>query len=203
MIQLSVGNFRRYEPFSVALWLKTPDLKERAVVFHRSGAWTDAGSRGYELLIENGRLSAALVHFWPGNAIRIQAIAPLPVDVWTHVVLTYGGGKRRLFVNGKLADEAAATGKLPTGTVPLTVGGGAKYNEGFSGWIDEVAIYRRALSEAEVNEHRGIGSGEGDEGTGAFPADAGMAGVLPGPPLQQRVHLCGVTHPMQTSTRTT
>ena len=58
-IGLKVGNFRRFEPFTVALWLNTPDVKERAVVFHRSRAWTDAGSRGYQLLIENGRLSAS------------------------------------------------------------------------------------------------------------------------------------------------
>ena len=55
-VDLPLGNFHRHEPFSVSLWLKTPDVKERAVVFHRSRAWTDAASRGYELLIEDGRL---------------------------------------------------------------------------------------------------------------------------------------------------
>ena len=55
-VNLPFGNFRREEPFTVSLWLKTPDVKDRAVVFHRSRAWTDAASRGYELLIEDGRL---------------------------------------------------------------------------------------------------------------------------------------------------
>ncbi|MDB6074760.1 MAG: hypothetical protein JWO89_2400 [Verrucomicrobiaceae bacterium] len=55
-VDLTVGNFHRHDPFSVSLWLKTPDEKARAVVFHRSQAWTVAGSRGYELLIEEGRL---------------------------------------------------------------------------------------------------------------------------------------------------
>ena len=41
-------------------------------MLHRSKAWTDAGSRGYELLIEDGKLCADLVHFWPGNAIGIK-----------------------------------------------------------------------------------------------------------------------------------
>ena len=36
------SSFDRNEPFSVALWLQTPDLKDRGVVFHRSRAWTDA-----------------------------------------------------------------------------------------------------------------------------------------------------------------
>ena len=41
-VDLPVGNFERSQPFSVSLWLETPDLKDRAVVFHRSRAWTDA-----------------------------------------------------------------------------------------------------------------------------------------------------------------
>ena len=68
----SGGAFTRNDPFSIALWINTPDEKDRAVIFHRSRAWTDAGSRGYQLLIEDGCLSASLIHFWPGNAIRIR-----------------------------------------------------------------------------------------------------------------------------------
>ena len=90
-------------------------------------------------------------------------------DKWWHVVMTYGGGKRRLFVNGKLADEAAVTGKLPTGTVPLTVGGGAKYNEGFSGWIDELAVYHRALTAADATAHHGVGTGQAVKGVELSP----------------------------------
>ena len=53
------------------------------MIIHRSMAWTDAGSRGYQLLIEDGKLSVGLIHFWPGNAIGIRAIEPLlaqPLD---------------------------------------------------------------------------------------------------------------------------
>ena len=83
-VTTNVGSFHRHEPFSVSLWLQTPDLKERAVVMHRSRAWTDAGSRGYELLIEEGRLKWSLIHFWPGDAISIRATAPLPLNTWVH-----------------------------------------------------------------------------------------------------------------------
>ncbi|HIA20147.1 MAG TPA: hypothetical protein EYN70_12160, partial [Planctomycetaceae bacterium] len=62
-IGLKVGNFPRYHPFSVSLWMNTPDIKERAVIFHRSRAWTDSASRGYQLLMEKGHLSASLIHF--------------------------------------------------------------------------------------------------------------------------------------------
>ena len=40
------GEFTRDDPFTIALWVKIPDRKDRAVIFHRSRAWTDAGSRG-------------------------------------------------------------------------------------------------------------------------------------------------------------
>jgi hypothetical protein len=52
---LPAGSFNRPDPFTVSLWLQAPEIKERAVVFHRSKAWTDAASRGFELLLEEGR----------------------------------------------------------------------------------------------------------------------------------------------------
>ena len=93
-VNLSQGNFHSYEPFSVSLWIKTPDLKERAVILHRSKAWTDAGSRGYELLIEEGKLKWSLINFWPGNAAAIRAKANLPLNQWVHVTITSDGSGR-------------------------------------------------------------------------------------------------------------
>jgi hypothetical protein len=74
-----VGNFRRSHPFTVSLWLQAPPRHDRAVVFHRSRAWTDAASRGYELLVAEGHLRWSLVHFWPGDAVSVRAAEPLPV----------------------------------------------------------------------------------------------------------------------------
>ena len=88
------GNFTRHDPFSIGLWINTPDEKDRAVVWHRSRAWTDAGSRGYQLLFENGKLSASLIHFWPGNAIRIVTNRTMPVGEWIHVFVTYDGSSQ-------------------------------------------------------------------------------------------------------------
>ena len=68
----AIGNFDRFEPFTISAYVKTPDEKDRAVIFHRSRAWTDAASRGYELLIIDGYLQASLIHFWPGNAISVR-----------------------------------------------------------------------------------------------------------------------------------
>ena len=38
---------------------------------HQSKAPIDAGSRGYELLLENGRVAFGLHHMWPGNSLKV------------------------------------------------------------------------------------------------------------------------------------
>ena len=157
-VDLPIGNFQSSEPFSVSLWLKTPDKKERAVVFHRSRAWTDAASRGYELLIEDGRLKWSLIHFWPGDAISIQAKDTVPLNTWTHVVVTNDGSGRasglRIFVNG--AQSAVETVK-DTLTRDITGGGGDTIalgerfrDRGFKGGaVDDFRVFSRALTPLE------------------------------------------------------
>ncbi len=160
-VGLEVGNFRRFEPFTVALWLNTPDRKERAVVFHRSRAWTDAGSRGYELLIEDGCLSAALIHFWPGNAIRVVTRQPLTPGEWTHVGVTYDGSSRasglRIYVNGELADVEVVRDNLYKnisggGGDQITIGERFR-DRGFThGLVDEFQVFSRQLSSLELQQ---------------------------------------------------
>ncbi|MFZ4767374.1 MAG: DUF1549 domain-containing protein, partial [Roseimicrobium sp.] len=159
-VQLPVGNFKRHEPFSVSLWLKTPDSKERAVVFHRSRAWTDAASRGYELLIEEGKLKWSLIHFWPGNAISVRAQSALPLNTWVHVTVTNDGSSRatglRLYINGREATVDIVRDNL---TKDITGGGGDTIalgerfrDRGFKGGeIDEFRVYARALTALEAS----------------------------------------------------
>ena len=158
-VDLPIGNFRSSEPFSVSLWVRTPDKKDRAVVFHRSKAWTDAASRGYELLIEDGRLKWSLIHFWPGDAISIRAQQPLAINAWTHVVVTNDGSGRaaglRLYVNGAPAATETVKDNL---TRDITGGGGDNISlgerfrdRGFKGGaIDDFRVFARALSGIEA-----------------------------------------------------
>ncbi|WP_013627707.1 DUF1553 domain-containing protein [Rubinisphaera brasiliensis] len=158
-VALEVGNFTRNDPFSVSLWLNTPDLKERAVIFHRSRAWTDAASRGYELLLEEGKLSAALIHFWPGNALRVKALEPLPTGEWVHVTVRYDGSSRaaglQLFVNGQPVETETVRDQL---TKNITGGGndviniGERFRDrGFKGGsVDEFQVFDRQLSALEI-----------------------------------------------------
>lgn len=154
-VDTPVGNFSRHQPFSLSLWIQTPDVKERAVVLHRSRAWTDAASRGYELLIEEGKLKWSLIHFWPGDAISIRAQKSLPLKEWVHVMVTNDGSSRaaglKLFINGKLASVDVIRDNL---TKDITGGGGDTISlgerfrdRGFKGgMVDDLKVHNRDVS---------------------------------------------------------
>jgi hypothetical protein len=56
----------------------------------------------------------------------------------------------QLYVNGVQVASRAQTGAIATSTNPLQIGGDSFYGQYFAGRIDEVRIYNRALSVAEI-----------------------------------------------------
>lgn len=160
-VKTPVGNFRRSEPFSVSLWLQVPEAYDRAVVFHRSRAWTDAGSRGYELLIDKGHLRWSLVHFWPGDAVSVRVTEPLPTGEWVQVAVSSDGSGRaaglKVFVNGHPAATEVVRDNL---TREITGGGGDTITIGErmrdhglkDGLVDDFRVFDRALSLLEVRD---------------------------------------------------
>ena len=154
-----VAAFTRSDPFTLAFWMWTPDVKDRAVVVHCSKSWTDAGSRGYQILLEDGRLSASLIHFWPGNAMRVMTVDSAPTETWTHVAMTYDGSSRarglRLSVDGTLAaTETVRDGLYKDITYgdALAITIGQRFRDrGFKdGKVDEFRVFARELTPPEV-----------------------------------------------------
>jgi hypothetical protein len=79
-----------------------------------------------------------------------RGTAALALNTWTHVATTYDGTTLRIFVNGVQASSLAVTGGIKSSTGALRIGGNNIWGEFFSGLIDEVRIYNRALSAAEL-----------------------------------------------------
>ena len=74
----------------------------------------------------------------------------LPTNTWSHVAATWDGTTLRLYVNGVQVGSRAVAGTLSTTSNPLRIGGDATWGEYFAGTIDEVRVYNRALSAAEI-----------------------------------------------------
>ena len=155
-----IGHFGRADAFSVSIWLRTPTLMERQVVVHHSRAWMDAGSRGYELLLENGHATVGLHHMWPGNSLKLRAREAISTHVWTHVAFTYDGSSRasglKLYLNGRQAAVEIVRDGLwrditYAGGEPDLAIGFRMRDSGFrGGQVDEFRVYNRALTTLEM-----------------------------------------------------
>jgi hypothetical protein len=79
-----------------------------------------------------------------------EGATTVQLDQWYHVALTHDGSVLRLFVNGQLDATTAALGKINVSDESLVIGGhdGGPWN--MDGWIDEVSVYSRSLSEGEI-----------------------------------------------------
>ncbi len=168
-----VGRFARTDPFSISLWLKPAETRPRAVVLHLSQAWTDSGSRGYELVLDAGRPFFGLIHFWPGNAIAIRAAEKLPVGEWSHVAVTYDGSSTAaglaLYVNGRRAHAEVVRDNLykdirhrgewgdsSAGSLSLSLGARFRDNGFRNGRIDDLVVHGVALTPWEVSQLAGV-----------------------------------------------
>jgi hypothetical protein len=74
----------------------------------------------------------------------------LPLNTWSHLAMTYGAGRLRIYVNGVLVANRALTGNVRKTGDPVTIGGSLVYGRWFAGTLDEVRIYNRELAAAEI-----------------------------------------------------
>jgi hypothetical protein len=85
----------------------------------------------------------------------LEAPSAIPLNQWTHLAITFDGRIKRLYVNGVQVASQGGLGALvyDVTPVPLTIGSDWAFNASiapFRGHIDEVSLYRRAISSAEV-----------------------------------------------------
>jgi Protein of unknown function (DUF1553)/Protein of unknown function (DUF1549)/Concanavalin A-like lectin/glucanases superfamily/Planctomycete cytochrome C len=156
-----VGHFDRTQPFSFGLWVKLPKTTlNRAVILHYTKAAADAGSRGYELVVEQGKLSFGMHYLWPGASLKITTQESLDKAAWVHLAVTYDGSSKaagaHIYINGKLAKTEVIKdglfksinykGKLPD----LTIGYRFR-DDGFKeAEASDLTIYNRELSQFEI-----------------------------------------------------
>src|SRR5262245_61392620 len=87
---------------------------------------------------------------WTTGNQNTAGPAALPVNTWTHLAATFDGATVRLYVNGAQVASQAQTAPLAPTTGTLQIGGDSYPGENFAGVIDEVRVYNRALSAAEI-----------------------------------------------------
>jgi DUF1680 family protein len=132
----------------------------------------------------NGVPRFAITTSGPGGEQGMDGTAPLPLDQWSHIAVTVTGTTGTLYVNGsQVATNTAMTlnpavlGELRNNWV-----GRSNYpaDPVFAGCLDEINLWSRALTAAEITELRtqpasGTSGGSGD--LASCSADNGLRGA--------------------------
>ena len=104
----------------------------------------------------------------------LYGTSALPLETWSHLAATYDGAMVRLYVNGVQVAARPQTGAIPTSNGALTFGGDPTYGQHFTGLIDEVQIYDRALGASEIQRNMNSPAPMGGFAVPALPL-AGLA----------------------------
>jgi hypothetical protein len=115
-----------------------------------TGGWRDIVYRGDDNYFLNTNTTSVYGGLTVSSLSMVSGDTILPLNTWTHVAMTYDGNNIKTYVNGVLAGIAPQTGYIAPSTSPLTLGGDLFYGQHFDGVIDEVRVYNRALTEAEI-----------------------------------------------------
>jgi hypothetical protein len=104
----------------------------------------------YALYAANGTRTPAAGHILIGTSdIGAQGTSVIPLNTWTFLTATYDGGTLSMYVNGNLVGKRTISGNIFVTADPLRIGGDWS-GEMFTGLIDDVRVYNRALVQAAI-----------------------------------------------------
>jgi hypothetical protein len=128
-----------------AAWIK-PTLGTQVSLISK-GAYGDA----FRVLIQGGTAGERVPAIQIDGA-TIYGTTPIVSGNWTHVAFTYDGVNTKIYVNGALTDSSvSANGILATTATTMYIGQGGSDNIYYNGVMDEVYLFQRALSGAEIS----------------------------------------------------
>jgi hypothetical protein len=130
---------------SLALWLKWKSpMDDWPILINKGGK--------FYLQLANTRKLYFLIRS-DVSSYYIFSNTILAENTWYFVVATYDGLYMKIYINGNLDNSLSVSITVATTTANLRIGGETYSGSRFSGLIDEVRIYNRALSEQEILEH--------------------------------------------------
>ncbi len=90
------------------------------------------------------------------------------LNQWHHLSATYDGYYMKIYIDGVLAGTKDIAGTFAVNNNPLTIGGHPGYSEFFTGKVDEVRIWNRALAGCEINNNISCELPSGQNGLAAY-----------------------------------
>ena len=136
--------------FSVTAWVNPHALDGSQQMIAAKNAYS-AGHREWGLMLDkDNRFRFYLSNKgWKTLASQSEPRA----GYWHHVAVTVEKGRGRLYINGRQEAEGVLGSSVPMTDAPLTIGGvqdGGRVMQTFCGALDEVSLFRGALTPAAI-----------------------------------------------------
>ena len=145
-IELADIDYGSSQRISISMWLKFSAPASTAFVMRKANS--SSNNPYYIQAASNGKISARV------NGINGGGIAGLADNQWHHFAMTYQGSSSylRTYKDGVLV--ASVTNATPPvdNDFLVTIGGSANGSYQFAGSIDDLRIYNKKLSAAEIAE---------------------------------------------------
>jgi hypothetical protein len=171
-------NLASHASWTIEAWVKPSQFNHVSFpTVYAMGKWR--ASLGFEA--STGKLDS-----WINDTSQIKSPAAVPLNDWTHIALVFTGTERRFVVNGTVVATEAANGPITQSGDATRIGAAGFASPDprsfFKGAMDEVRVWSRALTEAEIASARTevLGGSEAgligywpfEEGTGVTTDDA-------------------------------
>ena len=156
--------FHIEDEITQAAWVKLNRLPGAHVVIF--GTRAGGGARhigfGYGMNPSNG------IKVWTNGADGVfkdinDNATKLDIDKWYYLSYTHtsdNNGKVKIYVDGKVTSEQDSNNPVAQAGVTSQIQIGTWSSEAFPGHVDEVRLWNRAISDAEMEQSMNTGSGE-------------------------------------------
>ncbi|EXI66571.1 MAG: Cell wall-associated polypeptide CWBP200 [Candidatus Accumulibacter adjunctus] len=148
-------------PFAVEFWFNPTNTIHTGSpnqMLLAKGRYLESGANApvaIQVLGGDGRL---LVRMPPAPAL-VSTTDTWPAGAWQHVALTWNGARYRLYINGSEEASLDNAFSILDSSDPITLGNADGFAAaGYAGLLDEVTLYNRALTAAEVTALHGAGA---------------------------------------------
>ena len=141
-------NYNLTTNFSFELWIKPESVSGTQTLFSKRDA--NSLNSGYDLKLTNDIISFN----WNNTGSILSSPHKITTNRWYHIAVTYNSGTYNLYVDGVLIKSSG--GSLPlSNNLNCLIGAMDKTGDPtnyFSGWIDELRIWNKALTQAQIQQ---------------------------------------------------
>jgi hypothetical protein len=138
---------------TISAWVyRLTSIKERNLTVLSRQVGT-ASREVYSLAFQNDVMVIWLYAASPASEVNLRATRTAPLNAWIHVATTWDGKTVRLYQDGAEVGLLSYAGPMGASDKPVILGNNANstgLDQPLGGRLDEVRLYDRALSAAEI-----------------------------------------------------